>query len=81
MWSFKAAWDEREPEILWKNTGGKNCFRLKRFAEESKQFLYGFSFTLQPCVPEASFPMPQSSGVSSLRGWAGRTGAKDHVLA
>lgn len=75
MWSFKAAWDERETEISWKNTEGKDCFCLKRLAKDSKQFLYGFSFTLCPCLSEASFPMPQSSGVSSFQG-GGKTRGK-----
>lgn len=67
MLSFKAAWDERETEILWKNTGGKNYSRLKRLDEDAKRLLYGFSFTLHYCVPEASFPTPLSSGVPSFQ--------------
>lgn len=67
MQSFKAAWDERETEISWENTGGKNCFHWKRHDEDAKQFPYGFSFTLHRYMLGASFPIPQSSGVSSFQ--------------
>lgn len=67
MLSFQAAWAERETKILWKNTGGKDCSPLKRLAGDAKRLLYGLSFTLCRCVPEASFPAPLSSGVSSFQ--------------
>lgn len=74
MWSFKATWDEGETEIWWKNTEGKDCFCLKRLAENSKQFLYGFSFTLCPCMSEASSQCLSLLESHHFRG--GKTGSK-----
>lgn len=67
MLSFKATWDERETEILWKNTGGKNCSRLKRLDEDAKRLLYGFCSALRRCVSAASLPAPLPSGASSFQ--------------
>lgn len=73
MLSFEAAWSERGTEISWINTGQKKLFSPGTSGEmflddDAKWFLCGFSFTLRCCMPEASFSLPLSSGVSFQEG-------------